>query len=251
MGKHRPKLISIAGFDPSGGAGLLADIKVFEQHRCLGFSVCTSITYQHEERFDGLDFLPWESVEKQLSMLSEKHTIDFIKIGLIRNLKFLKGLLISIREHFPNAQIIWDPILKSSAGYEFWDELDGIFSLLSDIDYLTPNWDEAVKLFQPEEGQDLVALIQEKNLQTAIVLKGGHNPEKPGVDYLIKEGKVYPFNPKTITVSPKHGSGCIFSSALACNLAKGYPVIKAIIRAKAYTLDRLLSNSGALAYHKA
>ncbi len=250
MGKVRPKVLSIAGFDPSGGAGLLADIKAFEQHRCLGFSVCTAITYQHEERFDGLDFMSWEAVEKQLSMLAEKHKIDFIKIGLVQDLDFMNGLLISLRSHFPGVRIIWDPIVKASAGYTFWQSLDNVLSLIRKVDYMTPNWDEAVLLFQPKEGEDLVKLIQSKELDTRIVLKGGHNPAKPGVDYLITKELVYPFNPKRTDIHPKHGSGCIFSSAFAANLANGYPEIKAMIRAKRYTMDRLLSNDGLLAYHK-
>ncbi len=250
MGKVRPKLLSIAGLDPSGGAGLLADIKVFEQHRCLGFSACTAITYQNEERFDGLDFLPWESVEKQLSMLAELHEIDFIKIGLIKDLDFLNGLLISLKSHFPGVRIIWDPIVRASAGYTFWQSMDNILSLVRKVDYITPNWDEALLIFKPKKGEDLIELIQSKGLDTKIVLKGGHNPIKPGVDYLITKEKVYPFNPKKKSIYPKHGSGCIFSSAFAANLANGYPEIKAMIRAKSYTMDRLTSNDSLLAYHK-
>ncbi len=250
MGKYRPKLLSVAGFDPSGGAGILADIKTFEQHRCLGFSVCTTITYQNEKRFDGLDFLPWDSVEKQLAMLAEEHQMDFIKIGLVKDLEFLLGLLGSLRSHFPKAIIVWDPIVKASAGYTFWKSMDHILSVMREVDYITPNWDEALLLFEPNEGEDLVKLIQAKGLDTKIILKGGHNPDKPGVDYLISEGMVYPFNPKKTDIRPKHGSGCIFSSAFSANLANGYPPIKSVIRAKNYTLDRLLSNDSLLAYHK-
>ncbi len=250
MGKNRPKLLSIAGFDPSGGAGILADIKTFEQFRCQSFSVCTSITYQHESRFDGLDFLPWESVEKQLSILAEKYQMDVVKIGLIKDLDFLLGLIASIKVHFPKAIIVWDPIVKASAGYTFWKGMKHILSVMRQVDYITPNWEEGKILFEPLENEDLVELIKSKGLNSKIILKGGHNPEKQGVDYLITNEQVYPFNPKRTDVEEKHGSGCIFSAALSANIANGYTDIKAVIRAKKYTIERLMSNNSLLAYHK-
>jgi hydroxymethylpyrimidine/phosphomethylpyrimidine kinase len=86
MSSGRPYVLSIAGFDPSGGAGLLADIKTFELHRVQGMGVCTSLTFQNENEFEGLVWIEMPEIKKQLDILFKKYFFDYVKIGLIKSL---------------------------------------------------------------------------------------------------------------------------------------------------------------------
>src|SRR6478609_9522229 len=101
-------LLSIAGFDPSGGAGILADIKTFEGNKVHGLGVCTSITYQNDKEFDGLNWLDKDQIKNQIDVLAKRFRFDWIKIGLIENLSMLNKLVDYLLHINPNAKIIWD-----------------------------------------------------------------------------------------------------------------------------------------------
>ena len=98
MNIERPLVLSIAGFDPSAGAGILADCKVFEMHRVYGMGVCTSITFQNESQFEGLIWLEYVTLENQLITLFKKYTFDFVKIGLVKDLDYLELIIDFLRK---------------------------------------------------------------------------------------------------------------------------------------------------------
>ena len=239
--KDRPYILSIAGFDPSGGAGSLADIKTFEQHKLQGLSVVTANTIQTEDEFISVNWVEVDVVVQQLHILLDRYKIRYAKIGLIKDASTLKKLLGILNDR--KITCIWDPILSSTTGVAFHTQADEFQELLPRIDYITPNWTEIKKLSGANgvEGGKLLSEV------TNVYLKGGHS-EQLGRDLLIKKGSVKAFKPKKIGL-PKHGSGCIFSSALLANLALGFPEIKACLKAKRYTEMRLLSNASLLAYH--
>jgi len=240
--KDRPYILSVAGFDPSGGAGILADTKTFEQHKLQGLSVVTANTMQTEDEFISVNWIEAEFMFQQLGLLLDRYKIRYAKIGLIKDASTLKRLLAILNER--NITCLWDPILSSTTGVDFHRQLDGFRELLPKIDYITPNWPE-IKELSGENGVEGGKLLSKV---TKVYLKGGHS-DQLAKDYLIKNGKVTSFKPKIIGF-PKHGSGCIFSSALLANLALGYPEIKACLRAKRYTEIRLRSNESLLAYHE-
>lgn len=244
--KKRPLVLSIAGFDPTGGAGVLADIKAFEQNKVQGMAVITGNTIQSEDTFLEVDWVDESFVEKQLDLLIEQYQFKYIKIGLIPNLDFLKHLL--SKPKVKAAKIIWDPILKASSGYDFKHHLEQLKDVLPSIYLITPNWDE-VKVLSNNSDAQLGAELLAK--QTNVYLKGGHSDKQIGKDYLYTtNGKVYPFNPMGNYPTPKHGSGCVLSSSLAANFAREFPVIKACLRAKKYTTEFLESDKGLLGSHK-
>src|SRR5688572_10171990 len=119
MTKKRPFALSIAGFDPSSGAGVTADLKTFEAHKVQGLGVCTAITFQNDNEFDGLEWLTKEKLQAQLEPLFRKFKIRTAKIGLIRNLETLNWLVDYLLSKNPEMRIIWDPFLKASAGFTF------------------------------------------------------------------------------------------------------------------------------------
>jgi hydroxymethylpyrimidine/phosphomethylpyrimidine kinase len=113
---------------------------------------------------------------------------------------------------------------------------------------LTPNIPEALQITGKTEALDAARLLAS---YTRIYLKGGHHEKTPGKDYLLHNRKIYPLNPKNKQPAfPKHGSGCVLASALAANIAKGYPLLKACLRSKRYTEKILTSNTSLLGYHK-
>ena len=116
---ERPYVCTIAGHDPSGGAGLNADLKVFEQHMVYGFSVCTATTVQTDNEFFEINWVDAKIIKNQLLRLVKKFTIKFFKIGIIQSADLLKEVVEIIRFYYPDAKIIWDPILSASAGEAF------------------------------------------------------------------------------------------------------------------------------------
>ncbi|MDN5202654.1 hydroxymethylpyrimidine/phosphomethylpyrimidine kinase [Fulvivirgaceae bacterium BMA10] len=248
MPGDRPKALSIAGYDPSGGAGLLADIKTFEANKVLGMGVCTALTIQNESELSHVDWVEVESIKKQISMLYKKHRFRFVKIGIVENWEVLDELLVFLQKNIDNVKVIWDPILKASAGYQFIQspQSDTLIKLLKKIYLLTPNWEEAQIL----SGKVAFSGAESFGEYCHVFLKGGHNPEALGKDHLFMENDVYPFKSKKLAGTSKHGSGCVLSSAITANLARGYNLQRSCLRAKDYITRFLNSNNSLLGYHK-
>ncbi|MDA8714658.1 hydroxymethylpyrimidine/phosphomethylpyrimidine kinase [Flavobacteriales bacterium] len=237
----RPFILSIAGFDPSGGAGVIADAKTFEQHNVQGLFVLTANTIQTAVNFNSVNWVDDALIIEQLHSILDHHPIKYVKIGLIRNIALLEKLVQLLIDK--DLKIVWDPILIASSGFKFHKELLGLEKVLKKIHYITPNWLE-IKELSGEEGVNGAKLLSS---YTKVYLKGGHSQDL-GKDYLVTKGNIIPFKMAKKGFE-KHGSGCIFSSSLTANLLKGYPEIKACLRAKRYTELRLASNRTLLAYH--
>lgn len=248
MKKQRPFVLSIAGFDPSAGAGILADIKTFEQCKTYGLGVISCNTIQTDSLFHRLEEVPHEFVFQQIKTTLETYQPKFVKIGLVPHIHFFKEAISLIHSLVPEAKIIWDPILKSSTGFDFNHSYSNIYDVLKQIYIITPNWDEAILLSGEKEAYSGAVLLSK---HTHVFLKGGHSVENPGKDYLYtQEQKMYPFRPKNKAhITPKHGSGCVFSSALTAYLSNGYPLLRACLKAKQYTARFLASQNSLLGYH--
>ena len=244
----RPYVLSIAGFDPSSGAGITSDIKTFEQHEVYGLAAVTAVTYQHESSFNGLSWLPFQDIEKQLSSLAEKYHPLAIKIGLIESASILTKLLDWIKRNWPEAFIVWDPILKASAGFSFHKDLHlSIHSLIKGkVNLLTPNLLEYQQLFGDSEGQ-----ASANTLATSILIKGGHqNGDKVCDELFTPHREAYRVQSQKIKGDlQKHGTGCILSSAIAAEVAKGSSVQTACSKAHFYVKKVIGSNNTLLGYH--
>jgi hydroxymethylpyrimidine/phosphomethylpyrimidine kinase len=250
MGKTRPLVLSIAGLDPSGGAGLLADIKTFEANKVYGFGIASANTFQNDEEFEKVEWIKPEVIIEQFEILQRRFKIDFVKVGLIENFEILFGLIAALKRKNAETQIIWDPILKASAGLEFHKRPDQklLENICKEIYLITPNVPESIKLGSSE---DPVENARTLSKFCNVFLKGGHDEKNKGRDFLfIKEGKEFSFKPKTKEKVEKHGSGCVLSSAITANLAKGFKIHPACLRAKDYTTGFLLSNKSLLGHHK-
>jgi len=242
MLSNRPIALSIAGLDPSAGAGLLADIKTFENNQVYGLGVVTAITYQNENQFYGLKWIDFSIIESQLNVLFDQNNIGFVKIGLIESLSLLNNICQYLRARNNSIKIIWDPIISSSTGFSFHKEIDkkDLKKVMDTIYLTTPNIDESKMLFGDKV---------EINNNCNIYIKGGHSEDDFIQDILYFNGEKYEFRSSRIQNGEKHGSGCVLSSAIAANLAKGQDLVDACGNARDYTIAFLKSNSTLLGYH--
>lgn len=249
MHKPRPYVLSIGGFDASGGAGILADIKTFESNKVYGLSVITANTFQNDNEFKSVDWITVEKIKAQIDLL-KKFEFEYVKIGLIQDLNTLNQIVLYLISHIPHLKIIWDPILKASAGFDFHKKIDHelLEKILADIYLITPNIPEALALGK-ENSTELNAKYLSRFCN--VYLKGGHSEAKVGYDTLfLKEGKQFFFRPKIKNIFSKHGSGCVLSSAIVANLAKGEDLHRSCLKAKQYTEKFLASNKTLLGFHK-
>ncbi len=250
----RPYVLTIAGFDPSSGAGLTTDIKTFEALKCYGLAVCTANTIQNDIEFTKCHWVDIEVIKNQIEILFDRFDIEYVKIGIVQNWKMLNEIIDFLLEKNDSIKIVLDPILKSTSGYDLKDSthhsrLESEFDKMLDKIYLlTPNYQEIEKLYTYKTVEETIKYTSSK---TNLFLKGGHRKEAIGKDELFtKNGKYFVLNPKGQNNSEKHGSGCVLSSAIIGYLALGFPLLKACFRGKRYTEKVLCSNSGLLGYHK-
>ena len=157
MQSPRPYVLTIAGIDPSGGAGVLADCKTFEQHGVYGFGVCTALTVQTDDSFLNLHWLTAEQIIEQLQPLINKFEIVACKIGIINSPETLIEVIRFLKERNPAIQIVWDPVLKASAGYDFHtvDTFHSLEAILAAVTLVTPNYNE-LQLLQSIMKEELI-----------------------------------------------------------------------------------------------
>lgn len=249
MGRVRPNILTIAGFDPSNGAGLTADIKTFEKLKCYGLAVQTANTIQTDTDFVGCFWVDENLIKNQLETVLAKFQVDFAKIGIIENKEVLLSCISLLRKQNPEVKIVLDPILHSSTNFEFHKEDENVFDeVLEHIFLITPNYQEIEKLSKNKSVEEMIVYISSK---TNLFLKGGHRKDNIGQDLLfMKNGKKFTINPKVKNVYEKHGSGCVLSSAITSYLALGFPLLKSCYKGKRYVERFLSSNETLLGYHR-
>lgn len=140
MSTNRPFALSIAGFDPSAGAGVLADIKTFEQHQVYGFAINTANTIQTENKFIDIQWTALEFVLQSIETLFEAYEIKAVKIGIVPSLNYLKSIVFLIKKLSPETKIVWDTVLKSTTEFDFLtiENQNDLVAILNEIDLITP-----------------------------------------------------------------------------------------------------------------
>lgn len=246
MQTERPFVMTIAGFDPSGGAGILADCKTFEQLKVQGLCVCTAMTVQTENRCLNLEWQPLEQVVSTIGILMKEYQVKAVKIGVVKDAEFLNEMIKTIKRHAPEAKIVWDPVLKSTSEFDFFDlnTLSQLKNILNQMDLITPNYNE-YQVLQKK------GLFEDSENSCAVLIKGGHRKDLLGTDVLREKDKefaIYP-NDTMAVYYPKHGSGCVLSSAIAAHVAKGENLEAACRKGKGYIEKFLTGTSGLLGFH--
>jgi hydroxymethylpyrimidine/phosphomethylpyrimidine kinase len=245
----RPIVLSIAGLDPSGGAGLLADAKTFERHKVYGLGVCTAQTLQTESEFMSIRWEKPQDILAAVEKMLMHYEVKAVKIGIAENINVLQKIVSCIYSANKELKIIVDPIIKTGTGFRFWNngiEKGKLNELLSMIYLLTPNFHEIKELYPELDERDAA---EELSRYCNVLLKGGHNTSEPATDYLFMKGEAERIIPESVTIYSKHGSGCVLSSAITANLALGFDLIASCKLAKKYIEEFLASNETLLGYH--
>jgi len=240
-------VLAIAGLDPSGGAGLSADLNTIAAYRHHGAAVATSITAQNTMGIQAIYDLPMEFVAQQIeSVLSdlEVHAVKIGMLGTARTVSIVASLVDSLRL----SNVVIDPVLRSTTGTPLLEKR-GIAmmreQLLPKADVVTPNMEEASMLSGISVG-DLASMkdaAREIHRLGArhVVVTGGHLGNR-AIDILYDGRKTAVFDSTKIVSNNTHGIGCTFSTALACQLARGMSVAEAVDGAKRY-VSRAVSHA--------
>lgn len=243
MSTNRPFCLSIAGFDPTAGAGVLADVKTFESFGVYGMAIITSNTLQTDSKFVDVHWIELKDILNQMELLMNVYDFKALKIGLVENFETLFHIISTAKRISPAIQIVWDPILRSSSGYDFFKiELEQLRFLEQNCTLITPNWDEFIALW----GKDPELLPK---MVAAILIKGGHRTDKPGCDMLYHNGSLTEIAGEPFNGISKHGTGCVLSSAIGANLANGASLFESCTAAKFFIEKFILSNNTNLGYH--
>jgi hydroxymethylpyrimidine/phosphomethylpyrimidine kinase len=255
---ERPKVLVVAGYDQSAGAGLLSDIKTLEAHGVYGYGVCTGFTFQNERMISRVEWFTKKDIFEQIDLCFGSVFFDWVKIGITPSIGMAISIIDHIRQHNPGARIVLDPVIRASSGKEFWEGVgdrqaveDELEAVAARCYLLTPNWEEIGWLYP---GEDIAGRCRALTLQQNrhIYLKGGHHPDHPGRDYLFSNGEMLVLDPAEDSgvIYAKHGSGCVLSSSLTANLALGLPLPLAAVRSKRYIEQFLTSNKTLLGWHR-
>jgi hydroxymethylpyrimidine/phosphomethylpyrimidine kinase len=238
-----PILLTIAGFDPSCGAGVAADLKTFAAHGCYGIAAITSLTAQNTQKVEAIHNTPSAELREQLEVLVADCEIAAVKVGMLGN----RGNAVVVAEFLDAhkfAHVVHDPVMKSSSGSELLDA-GGINYIVAELlkrsNVITPNVPEAEILtgMTIKDVADMEAAarkIVEMGARAAIV-KGGHMEK--ATDVLFDGTEAHHLSGDRVKIENTHGTGCTFASAITAQLAAGRSLMEAITLAKAYVVKAM------------
>lgn len=238
------KVLTIAGSDCSGGAGIQADIKTMTAHKVYAMSVITALTAQNTTGVYGVLDAGAEFVGSQMDCVFKDIYPDAIKIGMVSNIETIQMIAAKLKE-YDAKHIVVDPVMVSTSGCALMqpDAMDTLISVLLPLgDIITPNIPEAEKLcgFEIKNVDDMkrAAEVIGKNLSGSVLIKGGHLTETAD-DLLYDNGEFIWYRGERVDNPNTHGTGCTLSSAIASNLALGYDMKTSVKNAKDYITGAL------------
>jgi hydroxymethylpyrimidine/phosphomethylpyrimidine kinase len=218
-----PVALTIAGSDPSGGAGIQADLKTFSALGAYGTSVITALTAQNTQGVTGVHVVPAEFVTQQLETLVADVRLDTIKIGMLANAGIARAVADFLLRHDHADCVVLDPVMVATSGDRLLDDdaVQAVRELMPLVSLITPNLAEAAALLDTRPARELADMRrQARALQelgaSRVLVKGGHGEIGPeAVDLLLDlDGEALLRAPRVDTVNT-HGTGCTLSSALA------------------------------------
>lgn len=246
------RVLTIAGSDSGGGAGVQADIKTISACGCYAASAITAITVQNTLGVTAVHPVPVEIIEQQIAAVIEDIGVDAIKIGMLHSSEVIQGIR-KMLDRFQVRNVVLDPVMVSTSGHRLIEE-SAVASLVSDLlpkaRVITPNIPEAeillggVKLENQTQLPEAARALAEKS-GSSVLLKAGHLTEDRLVDIFfdVEDGKMYELPSVRIHTRNTHGTGCTMSSAFASMLAKGLPLPEAAAAAKQYINDAIVSGA--------
>ena len=253
------KVLTIAGSDSSGGAGIQADLKVMSAYGVYGMSVITAVTAQNTLGVQRVEPLRADLVRAQLQSVLEDIRPDAVKIGMVYTKENIKVIAEAI-DRWNLKKVVVDPMMISTSNKKLL-RADAMAALEQELfpraDLVTPNLPEAQELKaivdEQSGGSESIAEITlwtektaaklARHWHTAFLIKGGHSEGVPA-DYCDTRNRKVWFPGQRIETVHTHGTGCTLSAAIACNLAKGLAIIAAVEEAKEYLTGCIRHNPG-------
>ena len=234
-------VLSIAGSDSSGGAGIQADIKTIAAYGLFAQTAITAVTAQNTMGVDGVAAVPPEFVAQQIDSVFADIVPDAVKIGMVGSADTVKAIAESLmRVHARN--IVVDPVMVATSGASLAE--DDAVAALRDVlipmaTLVTPNIPEAEVLVgghihDAADMEDAAEAIAAQNPGVAVLVKGGHAVEDADDVLALPNGELLWLKGERIDTPNTHGTGCTLSSAIACGLALGAPIPEAVAAAKSY-----------------
>ena len=250
------RVLTIAGSDSGGGAGIQADLKTFAALGCYGMSAITALTAQNTVGVQGIHAVPAEFLKAQIQSVVEDIGVDAVKIGMLHAPGIVDVVAWAI-DHYQLSNVVFDPVMVATSG----DRLIAnetvqvlVRELFPRVTVITPNLDEAALLLERTitnadalntAAEDLLAMGVK-----AVLLKGGHLAGDEVVDVLLQAGTApQRLASARIASHNVHGTGCTLSSAIAAHLALGHPLAEAVALARRFILGAIAEGANVTTGH--
>jgi hydroxymethylpyrimidine/phosphomethylpyrimidine kinase len=241
-----PRVLSIAGSDSGGGAGIQADLKTFSALGCFGMTAITALTAQNTQGVRAIHGVPLSILRDQIDAVMEDIGADAVKIGMLHSSDVVYAVADALDRHALKL-VVLDPVMVATSGAVLIDN-SAVSVLVSElfprVTLVTPNLDEAALLVgRPLQNEtDIEAAAAELLAKgaNAVLIKGGHLPGETVVDLLVtREGLKHWMRAARIQSANTHGTGCSLSSAIAAQLALGLPLVEAVEAGRAFVRGAL------------
>lgn len=247
MPSYPPRVLTIAGSDSGGGAGIQADLKTFSALGTFGMSVITAITAQNTFQVTAALEMPLDLIEAQLDAVVTDIGVDAVKTGMLSSPAVIELVESKIRQYNLHPVIV-DPVMVSKSGDHLLQEsaIERMRSFLSIADITTPNIPEAMALSGQtirtlDDAKEAGKIIHSFGAQT-VIIKGGHLTGSMAIDLSFDGNEFTELASERIDTMNTHGTGCTFASAITAGIANGLEIKEAINQAKIYVTDSIRSS---------
>ena len=245
MTPYVPTVLTIAGTDPSGGAGISADLKTFSALGAFGTVVVTAVVTQNTQGVAGIHQLDGKTVAAQLNNLLDDVQVDAVKIGMLGTTDVIESVADVLRERAPGP-VVLDPVMVAKSGHRLLAP-DAVAALREKLiplaDLITPNLPEAADLLGVEEAASVCDMARQANalaeLAAGVLLKGGHLAGPDSTDLLVVDGRVTELDRPRVATRNTHGTGCTLSSAITALRPQRESWVVAVREAKDYLTGAL------------
>ncbi len=246
------RVLTIAGSDSGGGAGIQADLKTFSALGCYGMTVITALTAQNTKGVTGIHAVPPSFAAEQLEAVFSDIGADAVKIGMLYSAELIETVADELVKHGAR-NIVLDPVMVAQSGDRLLrdDAVEALKTHLMPLaDVATPNLPEAAVFLGRDENEDLDPQKSARELarfgSRAILVKGGHGNDIDSTDllYLAKADRLVKLKAERIDTRNNHGTGCTLSSAIAAFLAKGADMETAVKKAKQFITGAIRAGAG-------
>jgi hydroxymethylpyrimidine kinase/phosphomethylpyrimidine kinase len=246
---NTPICLTIAGLDPSGGAGIIADIKTFSRFGCFATAAISSVTFQNTTGVFGAEHQTAESVRKQIEAVLDDYDVAAVKTGMLPTREIIETVADIIAER-KLKNVVVDPVVRSTSGYDLIDDaaltalIEKLFPLARVV---TPNLQEAERIarcsIQSLESIGQAAVLIRELGAAAVLMKGGHpinaDISLTATDILYRDGSIKVFEAERINTTSTHGTGCTLAAAITANLALGKDLGDAVSIAKEFVTEAI------------